>query len=77
MHFLTRQDPIDNFLRGFFVRPVDVGSDPVDAPMLKIDVKEQETQYVVHAEIPGVDKDAIQVQIDGPTVSLSAERRQE
>ena len=76
MNGLIRRDPLDDFFRGFFVRPVDFGTQP-DAPALKIDVKEQEAAYLVHAEIPGVKRDDINVAVDGPVVSISAERREE
>ncbi len=76
MNGLIRRDPLDDFFRGFFVRPVDFGTQP-DAPAVKIDVKEQEGSYMVHAEIPGVKKDDIHVAVDGPVVSITAERREE
>ena len=76
MSNLIRRDPLDDLFRGFFVRPVDFGSQP-DAPAVKIDVKEQEKSYLVHAEIPGVKKDDIHVAVDGAIVSISAERREE
>ena len=76
MNRLTRYDPIDDFFRGFLVRPVEVGG-AEDAPAVKIDVREQEKQYVVHAEIPGVSKENIHVNVDGAVVSITAERRQE
>jgi HSP20 family protein len=44
---------------------------------MKIDVKEEEKQYLIHAEIPGVSRDDIHVHIEGAVVSISAERRQE
>lgn len=76
MNSLIRRDPLDDLFRGFFVRPVEYGSPP-DAPSVKIDVKEQENGYLVHAEIPGVKKEDIHVAIDGAIVSVSAERREE
>ena len=76
MSNLIRRDPLDDFFRGFFVRPVDFGAQS-DAPSLKIDVKERENSYLVHAEIPGVRKEDINVAIDGAVVSISAERREE
>ena len=76
MSNLIRRDPLDDFFRGFFVRPVDFGSEP-DAPAVKIDVKEQEKGYLVQAEIPGVKKEDIHVAVDGAIVSISAERREE
>ena len=76
MYGLIRRDPLDDLFRGFFVRPVELDS-PADAPAVKIDVKEQEGGYLVHAEIPGVKKEDIHVAVDGPVVSISAERREE
>lgn len=76
MSNLTRYDPLDDFFRGFFVRPVDFGT-PAEAPSIKIDVKEQDKAYVVHAEMPGIKKEDIHINIDGAMVSISAERKQE
>lgn len=73
---ITRHDPLDDFFRGFFVRPVDFGA-AAEAPQIKMDVKEQGENYLVHAELPGMKKEDIHVHIDGPTVSISAERKQE
>ena len=79
MSNLTRYDPLDDFFRGFFVRPVDVGniSNVPEAPTLKLDVKEKGNDYLVHAELPGIKKEDIHVHIDGNAVSISAERKQE
>lgn len=76
MNSLIRRDPLDDLFRGFFVRPVEYGSQ-ADAPSVKIDVKEQEKAYLVYAEIPGVKKEDIHVAVDGAVVSITAERREE
>ena len=76
MSNLTRYDPLDDLFRGFFVRPVDFGQMP-EAPSVKIDVKEQEKAYTVHAELPGIKKEDIHVTIEGGMVMLRAEVRQE
>jgi HSP20 family protein len=76
MNPITRQDPLDDFFRGFFVRPVEYGAS-AEAPNIKIDVKEQDKTYLVHAEMPGISKEDIHVSIDGPVVSITAERKQE
>ncbi|HRP25326.1 MAG TPA: Hsp20/alpha crystallin family protein [Thauera sp.] len=80
---LTRRaDPLEDFFRGFFVRPVDFGGGSLpnvsaDAPQMRVDVKENAAGYEVHAELPGMKKEDIHVHIDGPVVSISAERKQE
>lgn len=78
MSNLTRRDPLDDLFRGFFVRPVDFGSGTnTEAPQMRVDVKENAEGYDVHAELPGMKKEDIHVHIDGPVVSISAERKQE
>jgi HSP20 family protein len=44
---------------------------------IKVDVKESATDYTVHAELPGVAKDDIHVEIDGNRVSISGEVKRE
>lgn len=48
-----------------------------DALEIRVDVKESNGDYTVHAEMPGVKKEDINVQIDGNRVSISAEVRRE
>jgi len=43
------------------------------APQIKLDVHENDTSYTVKAEVPGVNKDDIDVRIEGHRVTLSAE----
>lgn len=62
-------DPLDNLFRGFF-RPVQMDK---EMPQIRMDVKEDDKGYAVHADIPGVNKDDIHVTIDGNTVSITAE----
>jgi len=75
---LTRVDPfgdIDDLFKGFFMRPVLMEGQP---PMqIKMDVKEDDKAYTVHADIPGVKKEDIHVSIEGNQVSISAETRVE
>lgn len=73
---IVRRDPFDDFFRGFFVRPVDFG-EGMETPSMRVDVKENTDAYVVHADLPGMKKEDIHVQVDGDTVSISAERKQE
>lgn len=76
MSNLIHRDPFDDFFRGFFVRPVEFGNTGVaDAPQMRVDVKENPDSYEVHAELPGIKKEDIHVHIDGPVVSISAERK--
>lgn len=77
---VTRYDPfgdlLDDFFRGFVVRPVALeAGEPVRR--MKIDVTEQNGEYKVLAELPGAKKENIQVNIDGDQVSITAETRSE
>jgi HSP20 family protein len=44
---------------------------------IKVDVKEDEKAYTVRADIPGVKKEDIQVDVEGNMISLRAETKQE
>lgn len=78
---ISRYDPFgdvfDDLLKGFFVRPMAYEGQPAAAGRIKIDVSEKEGAYIVQAEIPGVKKEDIQVNIDGDQVLISAEARGE
>jgi HSP20 family protein len=67
-------DPLEDVFKGFF-RPVRIEGAP--DVQIKMDVKEDDKGYTVHAEIPGVKKEDIHVTIDGNQVSISAEAKQE
>ena len=77
---VTRYDPFgelfDDFFKGYFVRPV-MAEGRESAPRVKIDVTEQNGSFKVLAEIPGVKKEDIQVNVDGDQVSITAEVKQE
>ena len=65
--------PLDELLRGFFVRPVSFGPREWHAAQFRMDVYETENAYRLVADLPGVRKEDIDVTIVGPEVSISAE----
>jgi HSP20 family protein len=75
---LARFDPFRDF-EGFFGLPrlrrwlAEVPTEPT----IKLDVTEDDKAFHVKAEMPGVKKEDISVEIDGNQVSLSAEVRKE
>jgi HSP20 family protein len=75
--FTPFDDSFDELLRGFFVRPMAFEGVSQTAQAIRIDVRENETAYTVHAEIPGVKKEDINVTIDADQVAISAETRNE
>ncbi|MBN9427263.1 MAG: Hsp20/alpha crystallin family protein [Burkholderiales bacterium] len=67
-------DVFPELFRGLMTAPVKNGERGVD---LRLDVSETDAGYSVQAEIPGVKKEDIHVQIDGNRVSISAEVKRE
>ena len=69
----------DEFFRdfplGYSIKPLH--GDPLLSPdKIKIDVKNNEKSFTVHAEMPGLNKDEIHVTIDGNVVTIQAEVQQ-
>ena len=76
---LTRYNPFEDFFKdfgkGFWVKPV---AFPGETELtMKIDVKEDDKAFNVKADVPGVKKEDIQIDIDGDQVTLRAETKQE
>ncbi len=72
----VRRNFLDEMFRdfplGYSVAPLH--GDPLPAPgKIKIDVKESGDNLVVHAEMPGLDKDAIDVSVDNNVLTIRAE----
>ena len=74
--FTPFDDLLDDFTKGFWLKPVAMPAAPA-ALKVKLDVKEDEKAYTVHAEIPGVKKEDIRVEVHGDQVSIRAEVRKE
>ncbi|MBB5424753.1 HSP20 family protein [Paraburkholderia atlantica] len=66
-------DPVSELFQGFF-RPMRsmLTTQDTELASIKIDVTESDAAYSVKAELPGVDKKDIDVQIDGSVVSINA-----
>jgi len=79
MQNLISYDPradsnFDELFRGFF-RPVRLEGAPTPLT-IKMDVTETENGYLIHAEMPGVKKEDIEVAIEGNQVTITAEVKQ-
>jgi len=76
---VTRYSPLEelfnDFGKGFWVKPL-AFPEQTEVKM-KIDVKEDDKAFTVKAEIPGVKKEDIQIDIDDDQISLRAEVKQE
>lgn len=76
---ITQYKPFDDlfgdFMKGFWVKPV---SFPGETELkIKLDVNENDKAFTVKAEIPGVKKEDINVDVNGNQVSITAEVKRE
>ena len=69
--FTSEPFALDDAFRSF-MRPYRWETAP-EAVQIKMDVTEVDKAYMVKAEIPGVRKEDIHVEIDGPQVMITAE----
>ena len=69
------RDDFDELFRGFF-RPVRAPDLPA-APRMKLEVTEDDRQYVVKAEMPGIAREDIDVRIEGDMVRIRGELKKE
>ena len=75
---MTRFEPfgdIEDFFRGF--SPTALGREYERAMDMRLDVNEDEKNYVVNVDMPGVRKDDIDVAVEGNQVTISAEVKHE
>ena len=77
-------DVFPTLFRGFFAEPEpqrqgaqSQAGDGLQAVPMRVDVTEADGAYVVKADLPGVPKEAIHVEIDGNRVTLRAEIKRE
>jgi HSP20 family protein len=75
---IVRSDPFSNLDDWFnsFWMPRPFSTDLETLSPIKIDMTETDKAYTIRAEIPGVKKEDIKVQVDGNLVSISAETKQ-
>jgi HSP20 family protein len=75
---IARRGLLDDFFNdvgpAFFVKPLHGDGLPAQ---IRVDVKETPDAYTLQAEVPGVSKDDIQVNVDGKLVTLRAEIKQQ
>jgi HSP20 family protein len=69
------KDPFESVFRGFLApMRMDVKGDDLD---IRVDVVEKDGAFKVHADLPGVKKEDINVRVDGNRVQIDAEARRE
>ena len=65
----------DDLFRNFGLGPA--WNQPEVAPDMRVDITEDDDAFHVKAEIPGVDKDDINVSVEGNRFSINAEAKRE
>ena len=73
--FSSTEPTFDEAFRSF-MRPFRWEAEE-EAPQMRMDVTETDTGYMVKAEIPGVRKEDIHVEVEGPRVMITAEAKKE
>ena len=80
LNTLTRYEPLsgglDRVLDELF-RPTLWQASASELAPMRVDVRESATAYTVFAELPGVKRDEIQVEIEGDEVAITAETKRE
>lgn len=78
---IRRYDPLtsnlDELFKGYWMRPVRLDADLPAEPQIKVDVSRGDGAYTVHAEMPGVKKDDINVTVDGNQITIAGEIKKE
>ena len=80
MNPLLRYEPLSGQLDGLFndfLRPTLVWEGAGEPAPIRVDVRETPAAYSVHADIAGVKKEDIHVEIEGNEVLISAEVKRE
>lgn len=86
MTALTRWNPLktlprvgpgdfDELFRNFGLRPMFANMELT--PEMRLDVTENDQAYEINADLPGVQKEDIDIAVDGNQVSITAEARRE
>jgi len=68
-------DEFDNLFEGFFRPFRGAESDEGSGLMPRIDVQQHDDHYLVHAELPGVRKEDINVSVEDGVLTINAESR--
>jgi HSP20 family protein len=80
MNALTRLERMDSLFPEMlrrFAHPLQLMGDTELPSDIRVDISENEKEYLVSAEVPGAKKDDIHVSIDGNYVSIAAEIKKE
>jgi HSP20 family protein len=69
---ISLRDAMNSLFQDSFVRPGGMSSGGVGLP---VDVRENENEYVVHASLPGVKPEDVQITVHGDTLTIRGETK--
>ncbi len=75
-NFLRRRDGLEDFydvMDNFFSSPMTTGRSFIEESF-KLDIKDEEDKYIVKADLPGVERDEINLRVSDGTLIISIER---
>lgn len=67
----------DNFFRGFNMAPRGFAASGMGSFSPSIDVKENENEFIIKAELPGVDEKDIEVTVTNDSITIKGEKKEE
>ncbi len=74
-NWLTGREPFINFMESFFNGEGTSEEMSTRTWSPAVDIRETEDSYLVHAELPGLSKDDIEITLEDNILKLSGERR--
>jgi len=69
---VSLRDAMNSLFQDSFVRP---GGTPGGAATLPLDVSENENEFVVHASLPGLRPEQVQITVHGDTLTIRGETK--
>lgn len=78
--FSSFEDAFSTYVDNFFKYVDDFFSSDLPAELdagIKVDIKETDKEYIIEADLPGFDKDDIEVEIANDTLTISAKKEDE
>lgn len=75
--FYRDMEEMSDRLNRFFARPYEKETLKVTEWVPAVDIQETETEYLVKAELPEVEKKDVKVMLEGNVLSIEGERKQE
>ena len=67
---------LQNMVDSFFSHPF-LSDRSLMSDTFKLDIEETETEYLIEAELPGIAKDEIDLNMDGDTLTIAVDREED